>query len=237
MYWKKIICFANSRKPPEGSCVAGKEIDNGHTTKWVRPISSRVGHAVSDEERGYQNGTLAELLDIVEIPLDAARVQGHQVENHLLNAGYYWKKHGTATWDQVVAAVDVPNAAFWANSHSTYHGLNDKVSGADAVHLKCSLQLLRLNDLLIRVKVEAGYAGNPDRRRVRAIFTVMGERYWLSVTDPIAEEHYLTQPEGDYPLGDAVACISMVEVWNGFAFRVVASIITPQRCTLAAGRP
>lgn len=158
------------------------------------------------------------------------------MENHVLNTQYHWNRHGIATWDQVLAAVDVPSAAFWANSQSTFYGLRDKVSEAEVAPIGRSLQLLRVNDLSMRVRTEDGYAGNPARRRVRAAFTVMGDQYWLSVTDPVAEEYFLAQQDGDYPIGDAVVCVSMVEVWNGFAFRVIASIITPARCAQAALR-
>ncbi|MFZ6745846.1 dual OB domain-containing protein [Undibacterium sp. JH2W] len=72
---------------------------------------------------------------------------------------------------------------------------------------------------------------NPPRRRVRGEFSVLGIRHLVSVTDPEIEEYYLAQHNGDYIVGEAVLCISLVEPWNGYAFRVIASVITPNRFT------
>jgi hypothetical protein len=80
------------------------------------------------------------------------------------------------------------------------------------------------------VRSESGYERNPSRRRVRAQFEVADESYLLSVTDPEIEEQYLQTGLGTYELVDAALCVSLAEEWNGFAFRVVASIITSKRC-------
>lgn len=238
MYTRTIICLANSRKRPSGRCIAGKELNNGQPGPWLRPVSNRPGHEVSEEERRYENGRSAQLLDIVRIPLGQPAPLGHQVENHVLDDQYYWAKEGVATWEQVVAAVDAPEAAFWAYLDSTFHGVNDKVREENVPRLGRSLQLIRVNDLTMKVRVEAGYQGRPGRRRVRASFTAMGHQFCLSVTDPVMEERYLAEENGEYRIGDAVMCISVSEVWQeyAYAFRLAASIITPERCAEAAAR-
>jgi hypothetical protein len=236
MYIRTIVCLANSRKPPSGRCIAGKELNNGQIGAWLRPVSDRQGHEVSEIERRYENGRRAQLLDVIQVPLIQPAPQGHQIENHVLDKRYCWVKQGVATWEQVVAAVDLADNAFWGNSRSTFHGTNDKVSEADVARIGGSLRLVRVNDLAMRVRTEEGFENNPSRRRVRGSFTVLGNHFLLSVTDPEMEERYLAQPDGEYAIGDAVVCVSMVEVWNGFAFRVIASIITPQRCLQAAAR-
>lgn len=230
MYEITILCLANSRKPPSGRCIAGRQFDGGIVSEWVRPVSARVSHEVSEEERRYETGTKAQLLDILSIPLSQASPFGHQTENHTLDAGYYWEKKGVATWAQVKAAVDPYDTEFWSNSKSTYHGCNDKVAEADVARIGCSLKLIFVLDLVISVNSESGFEGNLARRRVRAKFTLNGIAYWLSITDPEIEESYLTQGNGDYDIGEAALCISLVEVWNGYAFRVVASVITEGRC-------
>jgi hypothetical protein len=106
LYLKTIICLANSRKPPSGRCIAGKVFENGNVKEWIRPISRRPGHEVSEEERRYESGTKAQLLDIVTIPLVIASPSVHQIENHTLDDQYYWTKCGVASWDQVKLAVD-----------------------------------------------------------------------------------------------------------------------------------
>ncbi len=230
MYNKTIVCLANSRKPPSGRCIAGKEFSGAIVGGWVRPVSSRPSHEVSEEERRYVDGKKAQLLDIVTVPLLNATPLGHQTENHTLDDGFYWIKVGTATWAQINAIADPYDRVFWSHSQSTYHGENDKVAEADLAQIGTSLRLTRVNDLTIKVINEDGYNGAPSRRRVRGEFTVLGIHYLLSVTDPEMEENFLAQANGDYNLGDAVLCISLVEPWNGYAFRVIASIITPHRC-------
>lgn len=235
MYVKTIICLANSRKPPSGRCIAGKEFEGNKVGKWLRPVSSRAGHEVSEEERRYENGIKAQLLDIVSVPLIQAAPFDHQVENHVLDSKFYWTKTGTANWNQVVSCVDAFDTAFWANSQSTYHGQNDKVAEENAVKMGSSLELISVTDLEVVVHVEDGFQGNPGRRRVRARFTLNHTSYLMSITDPEIEETYLVRGDGNYPVGVAALCVSLVEVWNGFAFRVVASLITPERCAQING--
>ncbi len=67
-YIVQIVCLANSRKT-SGRCIAGKEIDaTGKVGCWIRPISARFSHEISEEDRRYPNGETAQILDIIEIP-------------------------------------------------------------------------------------------------------------------------------------------------------------------------
>jgi hypothetical protein len=227
MYNITLVCLANSRKPPSGRCIAGKQLISGVTGDWVRPVSDRDKHEVSEEERRYENGQKAQLLDIVTVPMIQANPQAHQSENHTLDKSYYWTKEGVATWDQVLAAVDADDPLFWSHSQSTFHGTGDKVAAADLMTIGTSLRLAHVHDLRVHVRVEDGYQGANDRRRVRASFTVLGSHYLLSVTDPEFEERYLAGANGSYVIGEAVLCVSLVEEWNGYAFRVIASVIRP----------
>lgn len=229
MYERTIICLANSRKPPSGRCIAGKELGDTRAGYWLRPVSSRSSREVSEEERRYETGNKAQLLDIITVPLNTHSPLGHQTENHILADDYYWTKEGTATLDQVNALIDPFDANFWVQAESTYHGLNDKVSEQVAAGIASSLKLIAPTNLQIHVLVEEGFEGRPSRRRVRAEFGYHNRTYRLSVTDPEIEDHYLRQAVGVYPIGDSTLCISLVEPWNGYAFRVVASVIYPAR--------
>lgn len=229
MYQRTIICLANSRKPPSGRCIAGKELGGERAGQWLRPVSARPSREVSEEERRYKTGEKAQLLDIISVPLNSYSPLGHQTENHVLADDYYWAKVGTATQDQVAAQIDPYDANFWIQAESTYHGLNDKVSEQVAAGITSSLKLITSADLQIRVHMEEGFEGRPSRKRVRAQFGYQNQTYRLSVTDPEIEDCYLKQAEGSYNIGSATLCISLAEPWNGYAFRVVASIIYPAR--------
>jgi hypothetical protein len=230
MYEITMICLANSRKPPSGRCIAGKEFAGNKVGKWLRPVSARPGHEVSEDERRYESGIKAQLLDILSVPLIRAAPFDHQVENHVLDDKFYWTKTGTADWNRVVSCVDAFDPAFWGNSQSTYHGQNDKVAEANVIKTGSSLKLILVSDLEVVVHVEDGYQGAQGRRRVRGRFTLNHAPYLMSITDPEMEEAYLVRGDGKYQVGNAALCISLVEIWNGFAFRVIASLITPQRC-------
>jgi len=233
VYERTIICLANSRKPPSGRCIAGRIFDGAKVGAWVRPVSARASHEVSEEERRYETGEKAQLLDVVTIPLQMASPSGHQIENHVLDDQYYWTKRGVATWAQIVAAADAYDASFWRTVQSTFHGSNDKVSEGDAALIACSLKLVVVPKVTLLVRSESAFEGGHPRRRVRAQFLVQDHYFMLSVTDPEIEDIYLRKGDGTYAVGPAALCISVAEVWNGFAYRVVASIVTPDRCGFA----
>lgn len=229
MYERTIICLANSHKPPSGRCIAGKELGGARADQWLRPVSARQTREVSEEERRYETGEKAQLLDIVTVPLNSPSPLGHQTENHILADDYYWTKEGTATLAQVNALIDPYDANFWVQAESTYHGINDKISEQVAAGITSSLKLIAATNLKICVQIEEGFEGRQSRRRVRAEFDYHHKTYRFSLTDPEIGEHYLRQADGVYPIGNASLCISLVEPWNGYAFRVVASVIYPAR--------
>src|SRR5688572_20697011 len=61
---KRIVCLANSRKL-SGRCVAGIEIVDSQLSGWIRPVSVRQSHEVSEIEREYRDGSDPQVLDIV----------------------------------------------------------------------------------------------------------------------------------------------------------------------------
>lgn len=229
MYERKIICLANSRKRPSGRCIAGKEYEGERKGMWIRPISSRPGHEVSEEERRYEDGTRTQLLDIVTVPLERYVPVGHQTENNVLADDYYWRKEGDATWEQIYDMIDVYDPDFWEESESTYNGLNDKISEDDLTGIQSSLKLIHVPEIELVVRLEPGYEGLPGRRRVRARFEYNNGEYLLSVTDPEIEQVYLAMNNGTYNVENVILCISIGELWNNYAFRLVASIITEDR--------
>ena len=117
---------------------------------------------MSEEERRYETGEKAQLLDIVTVPLNSHTSLGHQTENHILADNYYWAKEGTATLDQVAALIDPYDANFWVQAESTYHGLNDKVSVQVAAVISSSLKLIATTNLQIHVLMEEGFEGRPS---------------------------------------------------------------------------
>jgi hypothetical protein len=230
MYYRIMLSLANSKKPPSGRCVAGKQFDSGSIGEWIRPVSSRPSREVSEDERQYEGGTKSQLLDIVSVPLAKAVPALHQVENHELDDRYYWIPKGRATWQQVCSCADAFDKKFWRPAESTYHGTNDKIAECDLAAVGSSLKLILVPQLVLKVRKEDGYSGAPGRRRVRGAFEYNGTYYLLSVTDPEIEEAFLLKGDGEYKISDAALCISLAESWHDYAFRLVASVITKARC-------
>jgi len=94
---KTIVCLANSRKY-SGRCIAGKEILADGYGPWIRPVSVRQYGEISEEERRYENGVSAKLLDILRVPLIGAAPQLYQSENYLIDSEYYRVKKGAIAW-------------------------------------------------------------------------------------------------------------------------------------------
>lgn len=228
-YTKTIVCLANSRKPPSGGrCIAGREFDGRRFGAWVRPVSARPTEEISEEERRYQNGQDPQLLETVAVPMSQPNPSAHQTENHVIDADYYWQRNGAITWAQLLGALDSPSGTLWTNNSSTYYGSNDRVPEADLPGITRSLYLIQPSAFVVAVVTEGQEFGNP-RRRVRAQFTLNGHHYNMFVTDPVVERFYLAQADGQYSLEHVVLCVSLAGLHDGYAYKLAAAVITPNR--------
>lgn len=111
----------------------------------------------------------------------------------------------------------------WINGYHSRTGRNDRMpldlaSGT----LSSSLLFLRVEQLGIRV--EEDLRGLP---RVRAWFSYQGERYGLAVTDPLAEQRYISRRQGDYPVEGcrSFLTVSISEPFDGFCYKLAAAVI------------
>ncbi|HVC60271.1 MAG TPA: hypothetical protein VND19_07940 [Acetobacteraceae bacterium] len=226
-YTKTILCLANSRRP-RGRCVAGKEVSGNKFGAWIRPVNAQNDNAISESDMQFENGIAADVLDVLTIPMVLPSPKGHQTENHLIAPDYYWTKQSRATWRQVVEATDAVSGTLWPNGDSSYHGQNDKVSEALAASLDHSLVLIEPATLALIVGPESLYGGG-SRRRIRASFTFKNAHYNFVVTDPWIEAQYFAGADGDFQIGNARICVSLSEIINGSAIKLVATVIAPDR--------
>lgn len=194
---KTFVCLANSYKHL-GRCVAG--IVEGGEGGWIRPVSARSGHEVSQEERQYEDGSEPRVLDIVSVPLLQPQPNGYQNENWLLDSGRSWRKIGQAGWGKLLTLQQRPET-LWINGFRTFHGLNNQVPAEQVAIMEDSLKLIRVDRMTLQVHVPGAAFGDP-KRVVRAHFHHAGSAYILTVTDPVYKDEYLAKPNGSYHLGN-----------------------------------
>ena len=225
-YYKTILCLANSRKT-SGRCIAGREFMNGRLGGWIRPVSARENAELSEEDRWFKNGRDPQVFDIIRIPMLTAKSHVFQIENHLIDADYYWTLEGTATWEQVRASVDGSGRPLWSNVSCSYNGRHDRVLVDAVVPGDGSLRLIEVNDLEISVVLEGAEFGN-GKRKVRGRFTHCDVQHYLSITDPPLERRYLAGENGVFQVGHAILCISLGEPYQGYAYKLIAAVIVRQ---------
>ncbi|MEM5501213.1 hypothetical protein WNY59_06385 [Ahrensia kielensis] len=222
-YSKTILCLANSRKT-SGRCIAGRELVNNKLGDWIRPVSARDSGELSELDRRYKNGRHPQVLDIIRIPMLAPNPHQFQAENHLIDDEYYWTLERQVDWAGVQNALDGP-APLWINGDSSYSGINDRVSAKNLEQPQGTLRLIKVSDLRIEVVVE-GAEFNNGKRKVRGRFTYGGAQHYLSITDPQIEAKYFARANGIFQIGEAILCISLGEIYNDYAYKLIASVIT-----------
>ena len=224
-YAKTFVCFANSRKHA-ARCIAGKEWQSGRPGAWVRAVSDRPTREVSAEERRYENGDDPQLLDIIRVPCLGHQPLPHQCENHIFDANFYWVKQGQLPRRDICDWLDSPNA-LWATGEESYAGLNNRVRiGREDGK---SLYLVAVERLWLWVGRKA--PAIPDSKRaVRGEFSYRGTTYRLDVTDPVIEGRYLPGHDGQYEIPQPVLCVSLSEPYEGFFYKLIASVLYQERC-------
>lgn len=227
MKYKRMIILANSRKH-QGRCLAGREVVDQEYAGWIRPVSNRAGEEISEDERRYQNGSYPQVLDLVDIPLIRANPHACQSENWLVSPNDRWIKAGVANWSQALSlAENIPT--LWTNGNSTYNGKNDQISVSVAAAFTYSICLIHVNSVDICV-LTPGAAFNNPKRRVQARFIFNGFNYWIWVTDPRIEIHYLAGNVATTTLHECLIAVSLAEPHeqnsgNFYHYKLAAAII------------
>jgi len=206
--------------------VAGKELNGQQFGPWIRPVNSRNKNAISDSDRRYKGGHLATVLDILSVPLVRHCPSGHQKENYEIQVGEPWVKKSNATWAQIEKATDSNAVGLWGKGISSRFGHNDKVPAAIAQKLNHSLLLIKPAMCELLVLNELAYGGG-TKKRVRVGFLFNGVRYNFVVSDPWVSASYPNL--GKYRIPKSRLCISLSEVLNGYAIKLGAAVITPDR--------
>ncbi len=223
-YFRTMVCFANSRKTA-GRCLAGKEWEDGKPGEWIRPVSTRPSHEISEEERRYQNGQSPQLLDIITVSFDSHQPVSHQYENHVIDSGYYWTKNGSLAWESVHEWLDNP-VKLWGSGNCSYTGINNRLAVGQEDGASLYLIAVELLTLLVGRKAPE----YPDSKRaVRGEFFYRGIKYRMDITDPEIERKYLGKPDGQYQIDHPVLCISLGDPYQGHFYKLIAGVLFKER--------
>ncbi|MGY2209643.1 dual OB domain-containing protein [Pseudomonas pergaminensis] len=218
----EIICLANSRKH-SGRCIAGKIINGERQGEWIRPVGTSVSREITERDRGYDDGTTAQHLDLIDITFTAPQAPSFQSENHVIDDGTYWDKTGQGAITDLAGLVDAP-PTLWENGHSSFSGTNDRVPENLLTAPRQTLFLIAPNNVSIKVSAE-GAAFGDSKRSVRATFTYNRQIYSLKVTDPAVEQHYKGLGNGVYsPAEISYFTVSLGETWDGYAYKLIAAV-------------
>jgi hypothetical protein len=187
-------------------------------------VSDRPSGEISEEERRYEDGTSAQVLDLIDVPVVGPAAGGHQTENYFIAPNEYWAKTGTMERSCLAQFQDHPKS-LWKVGDSTLGGQNDRVRIDGATIPGGSLYLICVESMTLHVMSET-VGLIKFRRRVRGSFLYLGKRYNVVVTDPVVEKAFLAKPDGSYPLDSAFVCVSLSEVYNdGYGYKLLATII------------
>ncbi len=217
-YIKTIVCFANSRKT-SGRCIAGKEWKDGNAGEWVRPVSNRSTHELSEVERRYQDGQYPQLLDVITVPCIRAEPQTHQRENHIIDSNSHWSRQDRLAWRDIRSWLDSPSS-LWSVGDGSFAYLNNRVSIGQEEGTSIYLLQVDLLRLLVGPK-----ASEYPKRIVRGEFSYQGDDYRMAVTDPVIERQYLKEANGQYEIRDPVLCISLSDAYEDYYYKLIASVL------------
>ena len=205
---------------------------------WVRPVSDRGDEAVSSFERQYRDHSEPRVLDVIDVPVLEERPNTYQSENWLLDPHpsrppVFWSKVCRVTLDDLPQFTD-PAGPLWIDGHSSDKGRNDRIPLYLANALDSSLRLIQVDRLeLSTTKAESKLkVQGVSPYKVQGRFQYDGVEYWLSVTDPIYEQAFGERPNSSYTLEACFLTISLGGPHKGYAYKLIAAIISPSEPTV-----
>jgi len=214
----RIICLANSRKLG-GRCVAGIRVDGGG---WVRPVSKLPDGTLNAAQYTLDDGSVPQLLDIMEIGVDGPRPADRQPENWLID-GMPWRllrRPGTEEEISVIWDHVIEDPLLFGNR-------GDRVPENQDVEY--SLALVKVRGL--RWRITTNIRGE---RQTRTLFTLGDVQYDLVVTDCVIEQnlnglgygiHPVNSAPGFTPKQEVLLTISLGEPLEGYCYKLVAGVI------------
>lgn len=213
---RDILILAKSIKKGR-FCVAGIDV---YTGEWIRPVSTPDGEGIdttytisklkNNKEKSIRP------LDVVRISLDRHVPLKSQPENWLIG-NERWSFVGDVAREELSKVCDAP-------PHLWMHGTSSHRLGTewlDSPHVDpASLYLVPVHEIGLRVT--RNFFGF---KRTKATFGYRGIRYDLNVTDPAFGLHKHHDVGHKTTLYNRFLCISRTDDFDGYCYKVVASIL------------
>ena len=200
---RTIVILANSIKHHQhcvaGKCVASKE--------WIRPVSDENGGALSPDQAKCENpyGQFnVKPKQKVEIGIRHHAPLPNQPDNYLVE-DVKWQQRYKIEDNELKAYPDTPNDLWGHGDRLLFAAIQ-----SGQIKIEQSLYLIQADSLRL-------YVNSFDKRR--AEFTYKGNNYDLSVTDPNFDNICAEEKETN-----GILCVSLGEEYQGYCFKIVATI-------------
>lgn len=217
-----ILCLANSEKHGQ-RCLAGVRLDTGG---WVRPVSTREGGALFEDQYTTECGRVAQPLDSIRIHFDQYSPKYHQPEN--------WVISNEKSWELLDTELNKPqllslNTALQREGKifSTERNSRPKIELKDSLSTH-SLTLIRPQNARFYIETSDSGSNQP-----RTEFDFDGYHYDLPITDPRWRQRVNGENPEDLPSVDkldndeeVLFTISLGEAFEGLCYKIVAAIFS-----------
>jgi hypothetical protein len=215
----EIILMTKSRKH-KNYCIAGIDVDTG---KWIRLISenSSIHCAVPEEDLTYEDGSQANILDVVRVTLKKKDPLHFQPENVIYDSQYYWTKLRTATLSDVIEILDQAEDEYvFLNAEKKLKKSFVDDLSADEVY---SLKFICVDEATLYAK----RWDDQSNIKYTLSFDYNDERYsYLSITDDYFTRNFTE--EGEFDLDNICLVISLGELYekDECHYKLIASVFT-----------
>lgn len=223
-YRKTIVVLAKSRKPP-GRCVAGIEIKNdGSLGNWVRPwdvnsITKNGGLSMLNLKS--QNDVEITNLDVVSFRyFERNSDHSYQLENvHISPKRYENIFFHTGKFKKELLLPKIENSLPWPEGSNSNGFLKNRLHESELKDIKKSL-------CLIQRDIEITTFLKNNKKALAVKFNDNNNEIRVQLTCPLYEEQ-LAIEVGQDPiiLPNAIMCVSLGEIYKGYSYKLVASII------------
>jgi hypothetical protein len=234
---KMIVVMANSVKK-SGRCLAGREIilsgKEWSVGNWIRPVTSQDGDEVSVYTLRQALGREPQLLEIIEIPLDAPAPQPDQPENWIISRTGVRKSHGNVKFDDLHRLLDHPDNLWGSHMRYVEAGFPQRMAQPASLY---PIQPEQIEPLRVWTEGTVDGQGRPyDRHRRRVSLRYHGLFHELDITDPQLQDRYYPKLPAKHKASLTIAlrdprhtavCVSLTPVWQGRHYKLAAAFIEP----------